>query len=813
MSESKGPFLFGQLGRPPVPDAAQLLQKALGLHQLGLLAEAEPHYRAILAQLPHHFDALHLLGVIAYQRQDFEGALRLIGRALQIDPNNAAAHSNIGSAWRGLKRHDEALASYDRALALMPGHVEALHNRGIVLHDLGRDEAALASYERVLALRPGHAEALAHRGASLAALGRTEAALASLERALALKPGDAAILHGHGTALAALGRHEAALVSYDRALALKPDFAEALSNRGTALRALKRPEEALASYDRALALRPDYAEVLNNRGTILVELRRAEEALASYDRALALLPDHVEFHNNRGTALFALKRHDEALASYRQALLRDPDFAGALNNRGLALRQLDRHEEAAREYEKLLRVAPDFPEARGDLLNSKLHCCDWERYGEQVELITNAVAAGALAVAPFIFLTMSDSPADQQQCAQINSRKFLFSEPAVWRGERYRHDRIRIAYLSADYRNHPAAYSAAELFETHDRARFETTALSFGPAHKDEMRLRLEGAFTRFIDVRDTSDRDVALLMKELEIDIAVDLMGYTGDSRPGILAHRPAPVQVNYFGYAGTMGASHIDYILADRIVIPEAQRAAYTESVVYLPDTYYPNDAKRRISAHTPTRQGVGLPETGFVFCAFNNNHKITPPVFDVWMRLLHQVEGSVLWLLAGNEAAIRNLRRNAEIRGIAPDRLVFAPRIRLEDHLARHRLAGFLLDNLPYNAHTTATDALSAGLPVVTCIGASFAGRVAASLLHAVGLPELITGSLDDYEALALALALDPDRLAAIKAKLAAHRASAPLFDTPRLCRHIESAYDTMWQRSQKGEAPAGFAVAAD
>ena len=325
------------------------------------------------------------------------------------------------------------------------------------------------------------------------------------------------------------------------------------------------------------------------------------------------------------------------------------------------------------------------------------------------------------------------------------------------------------------------------------------------------MRTRLENSFDHFIDVKGKSDRDVALLLKELEIDIALDLKGYTERGRTGILAFRAAPVQVNFLGYPGTMGADYIDYILADRFVIPKDEHSFYTEKVAYLPDTYQANNSKRRISEHTPTRAEAGLPETGFVFCSFSDSHKITPPVFDAWMRLLHQVAGSVLWLLEGNAAAVRNLRLNAERRGVAPDRLVFAPRVKLEDHLARHRLAGFFLDTLPYNAHTTASDALWAGLPVVTCVGSSFAGRVAGSLLNAVGLPELITDNLEDYEALALKLARDKHLLAAIKAKLAQNRETFPLFDTDRFRRHIESAYETMWERYQRGEPPASFTVA--
>jgi len=354
------------------------------------------------------------------------------------------------------------------------------------------------------------------------------------------------------------------------------------------------------------------------------------------------------------------------------------------------------------------------------------------------------------------------------------------------------------------------AYLMVGLFELHDRSRFETTAISFGPDPQDAFRQRLERAFDRFIDVRTKTERDVALLVRELEIDIAVDLMGYTNYSRPGILALRPAPLQVNYIGFAGTMGADYMDYVIADRFIIPEQARRFYTEQVVYLPDTYWPTDAGRTIDAVPPTRTAVGLPESGFVFCCFNQSSKITPPVFDVWMRLLRQVEGSVLWLVEDNADAPRNLRREAERRGVSASRLIFAPRVKVEEYLARLPLAGLLLDTLPFNAHTTASDALWAGLPVVTCAGASFTARVAGSLLHAIGLPELVTDSLADYEALALALARDEVRLGRLRAKLQRNRQSFPLFDTERFRRHIESAYVVMSDRQRRGEPPQGFAV---
>jgi predicted O-linked N-acetylglucosamine transferase (SPINDLY family) len=379
-------------------------------------------------------------------------------------------------------------------------------------------------------------------------------------------------------------------------------------------------------------------------------------------------------------------------------------------------------------------------------------------------------------------------------------------------GRRDRHEKTRIAYLSANFHEHAVAYLAAGLFEAHDRQRFEITAVSFGPAAQGGIRDRLERAFDRFVDVGGDSDEEVAQMLAAAEVDIAVDLTGHTADSRTGILAHRPAPVQVNFLGYPGTLGAEYIDYIIADRFVIPPGEDAFYSERVVRLPDSYQVNDAKRRIAEGTPSRADAGLPETGFVFCCFNNNFKITPEIFDVWMRLLSQVDGSVLWLLEDTATAAANLRSEALRRGVDAERLVFAPRRAQDEHLARHRLADLFVDTLPYNAHTTASDALWAGLPLVTCMGSTFAGRVAGSLLHAAGLPELATRSLDEYETLALRLATTPPLLAAIRARLAEHRATCPQFDTDRFRRHLEAAYTTMLERHLAGLPPASFTVAA-
>jgi predicted O-linked N-acetylglucosamine transferase (SPINDLY family) len=690
-------------------------------------------------------------------------------------------------------------------------NVDALVARAVRSYQTGQLNETQRICRQVLAIDPNNLAGLHLTGLMALQAGRNQVAVDALGKAIKLNE-NVADLHGSfAEALQRVGRLEEAIPYYRRALTLDPHYVEVLYNYGNALLKLKNYEEALEIYTAALTIEPDFGAAINNRGNTLFELKRYEEALADFDRVLAIDPKLVHALTNRGAVLVELKRYQEGLASCDRALAIEPRDLTALANRGNALFELRRYAEAAEAFERLLALDPDFDYAAGKALYYRLLDCDWSSYDRAVMTIVDKLAAGKRAIIPFMGLNILESAAAQNSCAQIFSRdQHPRSNAAIWQGERYEHARIRVAYLSADFRDHPMAYLMAGLFEAHDKSRFETTAISFGPDPKDEFRKRLERSFDRFLDVQTWTDRDLARLLKELEIDIAVDLMGYTSGSRPAILALRPAPIQVNFLGFPGTMGAAHIDYIIADRFVIPEGCQSFYTEEIAYMPDTYWPTDSRLAIGERAPTRAAAGLPEAGFVFCCFNQSYKIAPPVFDVWMRLLHQVEGSVLWLVAYNAAAVRNLRHEAERRGIAPDRLVFAPRVPLEDYLARFRLADLLLDTLPYNAHTTASDALWVGLPVVTCAGSSFAGRVAGSLSNAVGLPELITDNLAEYEALALNLARDKSLLAAIRSKLAQNRETFPLFDTERFRRHIESAYQSMWERHQRGEQPAGFAV---
>ncbi len=595
-----------------------------------------------------------------------------------------------------------------------------------------------------------------------------------------------------GNLLARQGRHGEAMHFYDQAVAARPDFFEALFNRGNLLLELKRTEEALESYDRVLAARQDFAGVWNNRGTALRGLNRLDAALASFQRAVTLAPGHFNALTNAAVILWDMKRLPEALAAVDRALGVQPGFAEALYVKANVLRDLGRTGEALEAYEATLKSNPAHPHALNGAAQVARIVCDFKRVEALTPQVIQNAPGGRAVIQPFVLMGYSDDAALQRRCAENLVRMFVPQRPALRDVRRYGHDRIRLAYLSADYHQHPTAQLMVELFERHDRSRFEVTAIAFGPDDGSLLRARLKKVFDHFEDVRGLSDAEVARMLREREIDIAVDLNGHTAEARPGIFAWRPAPVQVNYLVYPGTTGADFMDVILADRIALPSDQQPYIREKIVHLPDSYQANDATR-VVLPPPSRAAAGLPDSGFVFCCFNNSWKITSAMFDIWMRLLTQVDGSLLWLLDGPHAD--NLRAEAKARGVDPARLIFAPKLPPEQHLARQQLADLFLDTLPYNAHTTCSDALWAGLPVVTCYGKAFPGRVASSLLKAIDLPELVTASPQLYEALALELAQNPALLKATKEKLARNRTTTPLFDSERFRKNIETAYEAM------------------
>jgi len=618
---------------------------------------------------------------------------------------------------------------------------------------------------------------------------------AHARRALAHDRADAEALHLLGASLLYQGRHAEALAPLEAAHHAAPRKGSG-HRLGYCLLALGEHARAAAVLAAEVAAHPDLVNAHNALGVARVRQGRREDALAAFIAAARLDPASPEASSNAGGVLAELGRHAEAIPYLEAAARANPELAEAQFNLGIALQRAKRHEEAIERFARAHALAPRMPYALGQQVWNALAVCRWDGLEPLIDALRRQVNDDGIAASPFTFLAVSDDPAAQRRCAELHLAASLPRRPApLWRGERYAHRRVRVAYLSADFREHAVAYLVAGLLERHDRARVETVALSYGADDGSPMRARLTRAVERFVDARAMPDAQAAALLRELEIDIAVDLMGHTTDGRPGILAHRPAPVQLALLGYPGTSGADFIDGVIADRIVVPEDDRRHWSERVCYLGECYWPSDESRELAAiegRAPAREAAGLPPEAFVFCCFNNNYKIGPRVFDPWMRLLAAVPGSVLWLLEDNAAARENLRREARARDVDAARLVFAPRVPHAEHLARHRLADLFLDTLPYNAHTGASDALWTGLPVVTCTGGAFAARVATSLLHAAGLPGLATRSLAEYEALAAELATDRTRLAGLRARLAASRASAPLFDADAYCRELEALY---------------------
>jgi predicted O-linked N-acetylglucosamine transferase (SPINDLY family) len=609
-----------------------------------------------------------------------------------------------------------------------------------------------------------------------------------------------------GNALNELGRHDEALLSHDRAVDLNPDFAEAWANRGVTLSELRCYEKALASYDRAIKINPNHANAWSNRGNLLNDLKRHGEALISCDRSIEIDPNHAEAWYNRGNCFMDLKREEDALHSYEKAIEIRSDFAEAWSNRGNALRSLKRYEEAVASYQRSIDLKPNIPYVLGDLLHTQMKICDWSNLQQWREILQERLLAGEKASAPFPVLGLFDSPWLQKKCAEVYAKDQL--SPTIQLGAahpRTQRNKIRVGYFSMDFREHPVSHLMAGLIECHDRSEFEIYGFSFGINTDDRMRQRLEKAFDKFFEVRDLSELDIARLAQEQELDIAVDLGGYTQDSRPRIFAHRAAPIQINYLGYPGTMGSGSIDYLIADPVLIPDDLQSAYSEKIIYLPNSYQVNDSKRLTSDRIFTREELGLPPSGFVFCCFNNPWKMTPEILSSWARILAAVSNSVLWLFNDNPFSMHHLKAEAKTRGIPEAKLTMAESLPNSEHLARYPMADLFLDTFPYGAHTSASDSLWAGVPVVTRLGTSFASRVAASLLNALALPELVTRDLDEYESLAIELATNSEKFARVKSKLARNRLTSPLFDTKGYTKHLELAFKIAHDRYQSNIAP--------
>ncbi|SFV39145.1 tetratricopeptide repeat protein [Hyphomicrobium facile] len=795
------------------PEVARDYHQAVQHLKNDRLAEAEVAHRRVLARLPTHAPSLHHLGLIAYKRQETHDAVEYIRQSVAQQPDYHEAWLNLAIILGEMRRSHEAIAACRECLALQPQNAEVHTVLGNLLTVVENDSEAMATYIKALDLKPDQPAVLVRLGNLMLKSGQVEAAVAHCQTALKLDPEfEEARVLGHR--ISAMTRPVTSIAAEIEAESKSNDeLAKRLDELASFLRQGRRYDEAIELCRRATDIKPGKADYHFNLALALEGRGLAEEALESYQAGLAIEPDRAEAYTSVGGLLQSLKMEVGAIQALEHAIKLDPTSPHAHYNLAIVCKMRQQYDQAKAAFQKCRELAPDAFVNRFEFLNLLHFQCDWDGVDEEARYCLENFRVKPMHLAPFQLISLGSTRADQLRAAQNYIKPMAVPEQI--RFKTYQNSlgvgrRIRLGFLSCDFFEHATAILFSEVLEKLDKNRFEIFGYCFSPEDGSAMRGRLLKAFEHVRKIGEMTNREAAATINADAIDILVDLKGYTRDGRPEILSYRPAPIQVNYLGYPATMGADFIDYIVADAIVTPMEHQADYSEKIVQLPHTYQPNDRQRKISDEPITRADCGLPENAFVFCSFNNSYKLTPTMFDVWMHLLKEVPGSVLWLLVPNETCASNLRREAASRGVDASRLVFADRMPVEKHLARQHLADLFLDALPCNAHTTASDALWAGLPVLTCLGETFAGRVAGSLLSAMGVPELITTDLDAYTCLALELARDKGKLDRIRQKLVSTRDTAPIFDSTRYTRNLEASFEKMVEIMRSGQAPQAFAV---
>ncbi len=742
----------------PATNPDGLLNYAIGLHESGKVIDAIKIYRQLQKQFPKHSHLLFLLGVAECQSGNEDGGIKLFNQSLKILPD-AQTFYNKGKALDALGRLEESLQSYNDAIALTFGDPVSHNNKGIVLAKLNRHDEAIQSYNIAISLAPNFAQAYFNKGSSLQESNNAVEALHNYEMAIELKLRTPELFLNRGVALEGLNALDDALASYQYAITLFPDCFDAIVRSASVLYKLARYAEATRFSKIAIGINPNHLELFIGLSSALIQLKQFAEALSCCDRAIELQPDCIDAQYNRGLILLIQQRFDEALASFKKTAALNPN------------------------HDYLL----------GTLLHTKMQLCNWADFDELLQGIQEALNTKSRVTAPFPLLGLVDDPELHKLASKIYVEDLFAQKTKSPQPDKYQdHAKLRIGYFSADFHDHATLHLMMDVFKNHDQSRFDVYAFSFNTLETDNWYNEVKTYFKQFIDVTNMPDESIAKLCRELEIDIAIDLKGFTQDNRTGIFSFRAAPIQVNYLGYPGTMGAQYIDYIIADEFIIPNEFQRFYSEKVAYLPHCYQPNMQKRVIADNAFVRSDFGLPENGFVFCSFNNHYKITPKMFSVWMDILRNAPNSILWILQPNASASKNLQDEAKIRGIDPARIVFSPKLPIEEHLKRLILADVFLDTFPYNAHTTASDAIRMGVPIVTLLGKSFASRVASSILNALGMAELITTNINDYQNLAVDLATDHQKLHQFKSRLADSLTTSPLFDSVGFTNDLENLY---------------------
>ena len=780
---------------------------------LGHLETAVKFYKKAISINPSYYKAHYNLGGVFQELGKLQASIESFEKALYIKPDYAEANNNIGSVFKEIGQFDNALKSFEKAIEIKPDYFEAHYNLGQTFQDLNNLEAAITSYKKVLIIKPNFAELHNNLGVIYHGIGEIDSALGHLKKAVKISPEFAEAFHNLGNTYKELNQPDKSLDCYKNAIALNINYAEPHYASGNILQDLGQFDKAVKSYQMTLTIEPDKAYAHYELGNISHDLGQFDESIESYEKALSIDPENDQFNNGIGIVLNKTGQFEKALKFYKKSISINPKYAEAYFNLGNLLLDLNQLDDAVLNYEQAINLKSGIDRNFGNLFHTKMHLCSWDNFSNDLEVLNNKINNNNnnKTIDPFALSALIDDGKIQLKNAKIFAKEKI-PRGDVWSKINHysNHKKIRIGYFSADFREHPVSYLSSKIYQLHDRSQFEIYAFSFGPDTQDEMNLRIKSGVDKFYDVQLMSHNEIAILSKSLEVDIAIDLGGFTANNRLEIFAINVAPIQINYLGYPGTMGADFYDYIVADETVIPVDQKNNYSENIIYLPSCYMPQDNSKIISDKLLKRQDYNLPDEGFVFCSFNNSFKITPKEFDIWMRLLTKVDGSVLWLFKTNQSSENNLKTEAKKRGIEPNRLIFANTLNVAEHLARLKLADLFLDTFNFNAHTTASDALWVGLPVLTKMGKGFAARVASSLLTSLEVPELITTSEKDYEALALDLATSPEKLALIKKKLAEKRTTAPLFDTKTYTRNLEKGYAQVFERYASGLPPAEIKV---
>ena len=725
--------------------------------------------------------------------------------ALELAPNRISILINLSKVQIYLNKLDEAKQNLDQAIT-RERNPQILINLALIEIKKSNENAAYKLLQEALQVDPNNIEALLESVGLAYSEKDFVTALNLIDRVLNLIPEDTKSWNLKGNVLYALQQFEEAVKCFDRAIQIDSSIGDFYYNRANAKRYLDQYEEALFDFNEAITKNNHFLDAYLNKANLLHHIKRYQDALEALNKALEIKSDYFEAFIMKGVIYNDMGKFEDAIRHYQSALELNKNHPETLLNIGNTFNQLGQFEDARKSYERSYGINPDIKLLLGSLLFSKMKVCHWDGLSNLKSEIETHIQSGKNCALPFPLIAIFNDESLISHAAEISSKEkyFFANEKHIF--DKKDKTKIRIAYFSADFYNHATSYLMSSLFELHDRNRFEIIAFSFGPIVEDEFRIKLKNSFDQFIDIQHLSDLEAANLSRSMNIDIAIDLKGHTFDSRAGIFAYRAAPIQVNYLGYPGSMGVDFIDYIIADKVIIDEKNQDSFSEKIVYLPNSYQVNDNNKRISKSVATRELYGLPNDKFIFCSFNNNYKITPEIFNIWMNILHRVENSILWLYEDNVWATENLRKEASARGISPDRLYFAPKIDAAHHLARHRLADLFLDTFPCNAHTTASDALWVGLPLLTLKGATFSSRVASSLLCALELPELMTHSFEEYENTAIELATNSSKLEVVKQKLEANKVNGPLFNIHLFKETLEEAYLSMYKKYLNSQIPS-------